>query len=62
MDLNRWTTPGMNSDDIPNKFKRAYREMVAEGHIGLQDHWGKIWFRELKVREIQGQGSAKASP
>lgn len=52
MDLNRWTTPEMNPDGTPNKFKRAFREMVEEGYIGLQDHGGKIWFRGLKIREI----------
>ncbi len=51
MDLNRWTTPGMNPDGTPNKFNRAYREMVEEGHLGLQDHGGKIRFRNLKVRK-----------
>ena len=52
MDLNRWTTPGQNPDGTPNKFKRAYCEMVEPGHIGLQDHGGKVWFRNLKVRKL----------
>ena len=52
MDLNRWTTPGQNPDGSPNKFKRAYKEMVEEGYIGLQDHGGKLWFRELKVKAL----------
>ena len=52
MDLNRWTEPGKNPDGAPNKFKRAYKEMVEPGHLGLQDHGGKLWFRELKVQEL----------
>lgn len=52
MDLSRWTTPGMNPDGTPNKFKRPYCEMVEAGHIGLQDHGGKIWFRAVKIKEL----------
>ena len=52
MDLNRWTTPGVNPDGTPNKFQRAYCEMVEKGYIGLQDHGGKLWFRDLKIRAL----------
>ncbi len=52
MDLDRWTTPGQNPDGTPNKFKRAFREMVEPGYIGLQDHGGKLWFRNITVRKL----------
>ncbi len=48
-DLSRWTEAGRNPDGTPNKFERPYCEMVEPGHIGLQDHGGRIWFRELEV-------------
>ncbi len=52
MDLNRWTTPGENPDGTPNKFNRAYREMVEPGYIGLQDHGGRLWFKDLRIRTL----------
>lgn len=52
MDINRWTEPGKNPDGTPNKFKRAYKEMVETGYIGLQDHGGKLWFRNLELKKL----------
>ena len=52
MDLDRWTSPGFNPDGSPNKFNRAYCEMVDSGYIGLQDHGGRLWFRNLRIRNL----------
>ncbi|MGA1195304.1 MAG: 3-keto-disaccharide hydrolase [Candidatus Latescibacterota bacterium] len=52
MDLNRWTTPGQNPDGTPNKFERAFCEMTEKGYIGLQDHGGLIWFRNLNIETV----------
>lgn len=49
VDLSRWTTPGKNPDGTDNKFEKAYCEMVEAGHLGLQDHGGNCWFREIKA-------------
>lgn len=53
MDLNLWTEPGMNPDGTKNKFKQAYKNMVNKGHIGLQDHGGKAWFRNIKLKPLK---------
>ena len=50
MDLSRWTEAGRNPEGTPSKFVRPYCEMIQPGYIGLQDHGGYVWFRELKVR------------
>ena len=53
MDLNLWTEPRQNPDGTPNKFRTAIMNMPREGHIGLQDHGQPVWFRNLKIRELQ---------
>ena len=52
MDLNRWTEAGKNPDGTTNKFKYAYKDLPRRGHIGLQDHGGKVWFRNIKIRTV----------
>jgi len=52
MDTDRWTEAGKNPDGTPNKFKSAYKDLPRKGHIGLQDHGGRLWFRSLKIRPL----------
>ena len=52
MDLNRWTTAHKNPDGSDNKFRTPYREMPRGGFISLQDHGHRIWFRNLKIRQL----------
>ncbi len=52
MDLNKWTEPNKNPDGTGNKFNTAYKDMAREGHIGLQEHGGKVWFKNIKIRTL----------
>ncbi|MCL6519477.1 MAG: DUF1080 domain-containing protein [Armatimonadetes bacterium] len=52
MNLDKWTTPHKNPDGTKNKFNTAYKDMPRSGHIGFQDHGGKIWFRNIRIREL----------
>ena len=52
MNLDLWTTPHENADGSRNKFKTAYKDMPREGHIGLQDHGRKVWFRNVKIKPL----------
>ena len=51
-DLNQWTTPGMNPDETPNKFQKAYRDMAREGRIGLQYHGDPVSFRNILIEKL----------
>ncbi|MFW5998721.1 MAG: 3-keto-disaccharide hydrolase [Bacillota bacterium] len=52
VNINEWDEPGKNPDGSENKFANAWKDMPREGHIGLQDHNGIIWFREVKIMPL----------
>ncbi len=52
MDLNRYKEAHKNIDGTNNKFRTAYKDMPREGHIGLQDHGGKVWYKNIKIRKL----------
>ena len=52
MDVEQWEEAGKNADGSKNKFKYAWKDMPQKGHIGLQDHGGKVWFRDLKIQQL----------
>lgn len=52
VNLDRWTKPHQNPDGTPNKFDTAYKDMPRTGYIGFQDHGGKIWFKNIKIRPL----------
>ena len=31
---------------------------LLRGHIGLQDHWDKVWFRDIRVRAPGAEAGA----
>ena len=52
VDITEWDTPGENPDGTENKFTDyAMRDLPRRGRIGLQDHGGRVRFRDLRVRE-----------
>lgn len=52
VNINDWDQPGVNPDGSENKFKYAWKDMPQKGHIGLQDHNGVLWFREIKIKRV----------
>jgi hypothetical protein len=56
IDLDAWTEPHVNPDGTPNKFNSAYRDMPRRGHIGLQDHGDAVWYRNIRIKPLDGGG------
>lgn len=52
MMLDDWTTAHQNPDGTENKFNVAYKDLPRSGVIGLQDHGRRVWFRNIKIKEL----------
>lgn len=52
VDVSQWTTPGKNPDGTSNKFKDALALRPRKGHIGLQNHGQKVWFKDISIRKL----------
>lgn len=54
MDLDQWTEPKKNPDGTENKFPKAIKDFARKGHVGLQDHGLPVWYRNIRIRELNG--------
>lgn len=52
MDVNQWSVARQNPDGTPNKFPVACKYMARKGCLALQDHGGRVWFRNIKLRPL----------
>jgi hypothetical protein len=50
--LDRWTEAHKNPDGTDNKYDKALKDWARAGHIGFQAHGGKVWFKNVKAREL----------
>lgn len=53
MNLDLWDTIGFNPDGTSNKFSKAIKHLPHTGRIALQDHGGKVWFRNIKLLPLK---------
>lgn len=49
MNLDRYTVPERNPDGSPNKFRYALARLPRRGYIGLQNHGGVVYYRDLRL-------------
>lgn len=52
VDLDLYTEPNQNIDGTRNKFNLPLKDFPRSGHIGFQQHGGKVWFRNIKIKEL----------
>jgi hypothetical protein len=53
MDLDEWTEPNKRPDGSAHKFDIAYKDHPRKGYIGLQDHGGDCWYKNIKLLPIK---------
>jgi hypothetical protein len=53
VDVNDWPEAGKNPDGTPNKFKVAIKDKPRTGCIGLQNHGQVVWFKHIRVKNIE---------
>lgn len=52
MDLDQWTEPNKRADGSEHKFDIAYKNHPRRGYLGLQDHGGDCWYKNIKIRDL----------
>lgn len=53
MNVDQYTEAGKNPDGTNNKFSHAWKDLPRKGHLGFQDHGGKVWFKNVKIKELK---------
>jgi len=52
MRLHEWTEKFKRPDGTDHKFDVAYKDHPRKGYLGLQDHGGDCWYRNIKLRPL----------
>lgn len=52
INCDEWTQPGKRLDGSKSKFEKAIKDFPHRGHLGLQDHGGKTWYKNIKLKEL----------
>lgn len=52
MNLDEWTQANKRPDGSDHKFDIAYKDHPRSGYIGLQDHGGECWYKNIKIKPL----------
>ena len=55
MDLDQWTEKNKRPDGSEHKFDIAFRKHPRAGYIGLQDHGGECWYKNIKLKPLTAE-------
>lgn len=54
MNLEEWTTANRRPDGSEHKFDIAYKDHPRKGYLGLQDHGGDCWYKNIYLLPLDG--------
>jgi hypothetical protein len=52
IDLDQFAQPNRRPDGTEHKFDHAFKERPRKGYIGLQDHGGECWYKNIKLKPL----------
>ncbi len=52
MDLDQWTSKNKRPDGTDHKFDVVYKDHPRSGYLGLQDHGGDCWYKNIKLKPL----------
>ena len=52
MDCDEFDRPYRRPDHTKHKFGKAIKDFPRVGYLGFQDHGAKVWFKNIKIREL----------
>jgi hypothetical protein len=52
INCDEWTEPGTRLDGSKHKFRAAIKDFPRKGYLGFQDHGAKVWYKNVKVLEL----------
>ncbi|MBX9792471.1 MAG: DUF1080 domain-containing protein [Pirellulales bacterium] len=59
IDLDEWTAPNRRPDGSEHKFDVVYRDHPRRGFLGLQDHGGDCWYKNIKLKPLGADRSGR---
>jgi hypothetical protein len=52
MDMDQFVEKNKRPDGSMHKFDIAYKDHPRKGYIGLQDHGGECWYKNIKLKPL----------
>lgn len=57
--LDEYTEILKRPDGTPHKFNVAFKDHPRQGYIGFQDHGDECWFKNVRIKPLNGSGPVR---